>query len=303
MRKELLLKQKMMVRYETIYPIDGKIQCNFSIAESADKDELQNKKAIIAIKENLIGFTDSLENKLFLHEGALIELDSDSYRPICRVYFFLFNDLLIIGKVKHDKYVCSNEIHTFNFEINKFSYLIIVVHRVLEYASQYDATRIAVINIKDLDGVKNAINVITPDGAKIFQCISASTKNEWIDKFETALKYNQLKKKKGMAAKPSPNVKTKPAEARISRSATHSSVASNSTVTTLSPTSTLGEQDMPMINNGPDWLTTAHEEIHTLIAQRHFEDALALIIKCEEYFTKDSAFFNSSETIDKVRPI
>lgn len=75
----------------------------FFIAEAADRDELQNKKAIIAIKENLIGFNDSLENKVFLHEGALIELDSDSYRPICRVYFFLFNDLLIIGKVKHDK--------------------------------------------------------------------------------------------------------------------------------------------------------------------------------------------------------
>lgn len=68
-----------------------------------DKDELQNKKAIQAIKESLIGFTGKLDNKTFIHEGALIELDSDNYRPICRVYFFLFNDLLIIGKVKHDK--------------------------------------------------------------------------------------------------------------------------------------------------------------------------------------------------------
>lgn len=48
--------------------------------------------------------------------------------------------------------------------------------RKLEYAAQYDATKIAVINIKDLDGVKNAINVITPDGSKIFQCISPTTK-------------------------------------------------------------------------------------------------------------------------------
>lgn len=171
----------------------------------------------------------------------------------------------------------------------------------MEYATQYDATKIAVINIKDLDGVKNAINVITPDGAKIFQCISATTKNEWIDKFEMALKFNQLKKKKGPAPQPPATTKPKPIEVKISKSATRSSVASDTTVTTSSPTSTLGEPDVPIINYGPDWLTTAHEEIHTLIAQRHFEDALALITKCEEYFAKDSAFFNASETIEKVR--
>lgn len=74
-----------------------------ALLDSVDKDELQNKKALRAIQENLIGFTDSLESRTFLHEGALIELDSDSYRPICRVYFFLLNNLLIIGKVKHDK--------------------------------------------------------------------------------------------------------------------------------------------------------------------------------------------------------
>lgn len=48
--------------------------------------------------------------------------------------------------------------------------------RKLEYAAQHDATKIGVINIKDLDGVKNAINVITAEDSKIFQCISVSAK-------------------------------------------------------------------------------------------------------------------------------
>lgn len=48
--------------------------------------------------------------------------------------------------------------------------------RKLEYAAQHDATKIGVINIKDLDGVKNAINVITAEYSKIFQCISVSAK-------------------------------------------------------------------------------------------------------------------------------
>lgn len=83
-----------------------------------DKDEIQNKKALAAIQESLIGFSGNLENKTFLHEGALIELDPDSYRPICRVYFFLLNDLLIVGKVKHDKYVESHIIFLIKNDLN-----------------------------------------------------------------------------------------------------------------------------------------------------------------------------------------
>lgn len=88
--------------------------CTIRFIDAVDKDELQNKKALAAIQESLIGFTGNLENKTFLHDGALIELDPENYRPICRVFFFLLNDLLIVGKVKHDKYVMSTEISSIN---------------------------------------------------------------------------------------------------------------------------------------------------------------------------------------------
>lgn len=64
------------------------------------------------------------------------------------------------------------------------------MNRKLEYAAQHDATKIGVINIKDLDGVKNAINVITADDSKIFQCISASAKVSELD--EIAIQRNKL---------------------------------------------------------------------------------------------------------------
>lgn len=75
----------------------------YFVLVSAANEELQNQKAIMAIKESIKGYTDNLDKKKFIHEGALIELDADTYRPMCRVYLFLFNDLLIIAKVKHDK--------------------------------------------------------------------------------------------------------------------------------------------------------------------------------------------------------
>jgi len=77
------------------------------IDEEANDDdaseEQQNKKAIQMIKDSLSSYTGNLDSKIFLHEGGLIELDSTDYRPICRVHLFLFDDLLIIAKVKHDK--------------------------------------------------------------------------------------------------------------------------------------------------------------------------------------------------------
>lgn len=105
---------------KNIDKIDIWLKIILRFSESVDKDEIQNKKALAAIQESVIGFTGSLENKTFLHEGALIELDPESYRPICRVYFFLLNDLLIVGKVKHDKYVENRIIFMNQMEIYWF---------------------------------------------------------------------------------------------------------------------------------------------------------------------------------------
>lgn len=53
---------------------------------------------------------------------------------------------------------------------------IILFNRKLEFLAQYNAGKIAVINIRDLDGVTNSINVITPDGPRILQCVSQTEK-------------------------------------------------------------------------------------------------------------------------------
>lgn len=66
-------------------------------------EEQQNKKCISLIQESLVGYTETLTNKVFIHEGGIIELDSNDYRPICRIHIFLLNDLLILAKVKQNK--------------------------------------------------------------------------------------------------------------------------------------------------------------------------------------------------------
>ena len=51
----------------------------------------------------------------------------------------------------------------------------------------------------------------------------------------------------------------------------------------------------------PDWLITAPEEIQAEIAQRHFEDSLILIQKCEDYLLKNTTFYNFEDIQEKVK--
>lgn len=90
--------------------------------EAQSQQDAESMHATRAVKEMVPGFNGNLEGKTFLNEGALTELDGNDYRPIQRVFFFLFNDVLLVCKVKHDKYVLhkcfiGNYIHIFFFLI------------------------------------------------------------------------------------------------------------------------------------------------------------------------------------------
>lgn len=110
-----------------------------------------------------------------------------------------------------------------------------------------------------------------------------------------ALKFNQNKRKKLAPTLPI-NKTTSPTRSE-DKNVGRMSYASDAP---LSPVSTIGDVEVVQEKPGPDWLLSAGEEIQSLIAQRHFEETLALIVKCEEYFAKDKTFHKASEIIEKV---
>lgn len=236
--------------------------------ENLDEDgeqESPEKKVINAIKESMVNYKGNLDSKTFIHDGGLIELDANDYHPVCLTHLILFTDCLIITKIRHEQ--------------------------KLEFIKQYDVKKIAMTNIKR--GVQNGINIITPDGTKIFQCKNLAGKNEWLEKFDAAIKYNPTggvkPSKKGPAPLPPPLQK------QASIIADRKSIASD----ILSPTDSMSVAE----NLAPEWLTSAPEEIQSQIAQRHFEDALAVIQKCEEFYAKDKTFHNATEVIEKIKAL
>lgn len=249
------------IREETLLDDQKKV---IVAQEEGETEDGQNKKAICVIMEHLVGYTKNLDDKFFIHEGSLIELNADDNRPVCRSHLFLFNDVLIIAKIKHDK--------------------------KLEFMAEYETKRIALSNIRELTGVKNAMRIYLSDGSsKIYQTVNPTAKAEWIEKFDAAVKFNPSAKKsskKGPAPAP-------PKQMPAQRSPIDTqSIGSDST---LSPTMSIRE------NEAPEWVTSAPEEIQAEIAQRHFEDSLMLIQKCENYISKNSNISNSEEIKEKLK--
>lgn len=65
-----------------------------------------------------------------------------------------------------------------------------------------------------------------------------------------------------------------------------------------SPTTFFDEESIFPNLNMPEWFLESPEELDVLIAERHFEDALELLMKCKEYLDsideneKDSVFLD-----------
>lgn len=153
--------------------------------------------------------------------------------------------------------------------------------------TEYKIKTFAVINIRDLDGVKNAINLMTTDGSRVFQCVSAAAKKEWIEKFEVSVKFNTTKHKKGPAPQPPKQIQ------RQQSSVEAKSISSNLT----SPTNSVQE------NYAPDWVVYAPEEVQAEMAQRHFEESLALIQRVEDFLEKNANVHNGAEISEKVKAL
>lgn len=120
--------------------------------------------------------------------------------------------------------------------------------------------------------------------------------SEWIDKFEIAIKFNQqsvastVKSKKGKAPQP---------PAQLQRQKSLIETKSITSDATLSPS----ENDSIVEYYAPEWLNSAPEEIQAEIAQRHFEDSLVLVQKCEEYLAKDNTFYNYNDINSKIKSL
>ncbi|KAG5870032.1 hypothetical protein JTB14_026613 [Gonioctena quinquepunctata] len=146
------------------------------------------------------------------------------------------------------------------------------------YEIMYDLSSLAVVNVRDLGNVKHAFKLLIFPDTRVFQCSSNSNKKEWLDKFDQAKKtrLTQEQQKRESFVEKSP-----------SRSA---SIESPS----LNPFEE-EEEDIGPVH--PEWFIDVPEELDVCVAQRHFEEALALLQKAKEYISQFATVNDQSDHV------
>ncbi|KAK5645988.1 hypothetical protein RI129_004452 [Pyrocoelia pectoralis] len=135
-----------------------------------------------------------------------------------------------------------------------------------KFEALYDLGSLAVVNVRDLGNVKYAFKLLAFPDTRLFQGTSTSTKKEWLEKFDQAkrARLNQDPIKRESVVERSPS----------------------RTISIDSPNLNPFDETEDEAILHPDWLSESPEELDVFIAQRHFEDALTVLQKAKEYFSK-----------------
>ncbi|XP_015601333.1 exocyst complex component 8 [Cephus cinctus] len=220
---------------------------------SISKEEEQKQK-LVQILENVEGAMSLVETpgRVCLHEGSLLELDPLEGTPLKRIHAYLFNDILMIA-----------------------SWLATGGRRgPPRYKMQavYNLQSLAVVNVRDLGTVKLAFKLLAFPDTRVFQCASATSKKEWLDKCEQAKKARLTQDNQETSNKnQSKEEVTVPSR----------SMSLDSATLGMEDTSDMEYQE-PL----PEWLLEVTEDLDSCIAQRHFEEAHNLLEKAKAYLSE-----------------
>ncbi|XP_076167911.1 exocyst complex component Exo84 [Ptiloglossa arizonensis] len=220
--------------------------------DSTSKEEEQKQK-LMQLLENVEGAMSLAETpgRMCLHEGSLLELDSLEGTPLKRVHAYLFNDVLLIA-----------------------SWLANGSRRGpprFKMQAVYNLESLAVVNVRDLGTVKLAFKLLAFSETRVFQCATATSKKEWLDKCE------QAKKMKLAEDNPTNDAPDNDKRSKEEKTAPSRSMSLDS--------NTLGidDEDSEYHEPPPEWMLEVAEDLDSCIAQRHFEEAYSLLEKAKAY--------------------
>ncbi|XP_076653312.1 exocyst complex component Exo84 [Halictus rubicundus] len=220
--------------------------------EFTSKEEEQKQK-LMQLLENVEGAMSLAETpgRTCLHEGSLLELDPLEGTPLKRVHAYLFNDILMISSWLAN----GNRRGPPRYKMQ----------------AVYNLESLAVVNVRDLGTVKLAFKLLAFSDTRVFQCATATSKKEWLDKCEQA--------KKMKLAEDNPNGQAQNIDTRSKEE----KMAPSRSMSLDSNTLGIDDADSELFEPPPEWMLEVAEDLDSCIAQRHFEEAFSLLEKAKTY--------------------
>ncbi|XP_033642017.1 exocyst complex component 8-like isoform X2 [Asterias rubens] len=232
-------------------------------ASVRNKDLPQNKddqkRTIASLLDRVEGCSRITEvpGRYIVHDGDLVELDTDTFSEVQRVHAYLLNDSLVIttfvpnrrGPVRY------------------------------KYQALYELDSLAVVNVRDVGPVKNAFKILMFPDQRIYRADNSKTKRTWLDKLEEAKKTKAAADTHRRELAEQMSVESNDYNHKTDIYGFLLSEAFDEDDDVMSPTMPVESSSMLKV----DWLIELPEDLDMCIAQRNFEEATDLIIKTNEY--------------------
>eukprot|EP00096_Caligus_rogercresseyi_P015340 TRINITY_DN7788_c0_g1_i1.p1 TRINITY_DN7788_c0_g1~~TRINITY_DN7788_c0_g1_i1.p1 ORF type:complete len:751 (-),score=187.76 TRINITY_DN7788_c0_g1_i1:627-2591(-) len=208
--------------------------------------------------------------RYLIYDGDLVEMEPIDNTALHRVHGYLMNDGFMVATW------LANVRGPVRFKFSCF----------------YELDSLAVVNVKDLGGVKHAFKLLVFPFTRLFQCANASAKQEWMSKFDyvknmrhmntAALKRSDTITQRDREKELEPSGKDSQTEDGSDKREPGAAAATLQSISEEIPASngpSGGSEVIPL----PEWLSELSDDVEVLIAQRDFEDSVDLILKGEEY--------------------
>ncbi|CAG0894616.1 unnamed protein product [Cyprideis torosa] len=245
--------------------------------------------------------------RALLHEGKVKELDPSSNVPFQSLHLFLVQS-------------CASPSSPSKKELPQGLLVVAaIVHSrgpvTFKLQSSYPTETLAVVNVRDMGGVKYAFKVsslgvtrmsskvtytakltllLTPSDQRVLQCDCADTKAKWLEQFEWMKRASSA----GGGSAGSQRRKDdgrRDSEQQSTSTSSHASPGAKSSQSIRSAgsgrsigSSGKGEEKKEVII-APAWILEATDDLDLAIAMRSFENATELLEKIDGYFTSNPA--------------
>lgn len=230
----------------------------------ADKSEPQpsvsntlaeGRKELLDLMEKVEGGREiiDVQTRFILYHGDLVEMDVGDNSALHRVHGYLCNDSLVVATWLREKR------GPVRFKLS----------------SVYPLSTLAMVNVRDLAGVKFAWKLLVSPDPRLFQCKDAEGKNAWLSA------YDEAKDLQRTGGQPKPKlVSQEPAD-------TSSETEKNPFDESVD---TEDETEINVVVKKPDpelaeWLVELPDTLDVHIAQREFEQAVELLGEAEAELT------------------
>ncbi|XP_059153846.1 exocyst complex component 8-like [Physella acuta] len=219
------------------------------------EEETRRNLAFLLEKVEGCSSVADVPGRQLVHDGDLVELDTETHSQIQRVHAFLLNDSLMIATWIPNR------------------------RGPMRYRFQglYELDSLAVVNVRDTGPMKNGFQILMFPESHMYQTDTAKAKRQWLDALE------DTKKKKAVRDK-----QKKEAAMRLAEQQLQAALASPGESDLSKSFHDDTEEPVAMDRDflSVDWLQELPEDLDMYIAQRNFEDAVDLVEKVYDFLTE-----------------